>query len=84
MFKVEWTVKAAKQLKRIEIQQQKKIVKVAKTLSNWPNCRNIKALSNHRYNYRLRVGRFRIFFDVKHTLRIIEVEEVKKRNERTY
>jgi len=34
--------------------------------------------------YRLRVGRWRVMFDVREALRIIEVEEVKKRDEHTY
>jgi mRNA-degrading endonuclease RelE of RelBE toxin-antitoxin system len=44
----------------------------------------VKRLSNHPYEYRLRVGRYRVFFDFHSTVRIIRIEEVKKRDERTY
>ncbi len=83
MYSIEWTRRALKQLKRIQQQRQKQIVVAVRDLQNWPNCRNVKALQNHS-GYRLRVGRYRVLFDVEDDLRIIEIEEVKKRDERTY
>jgi mRNA-degrading endonuclease RelE of RelBE toxin-antitoxin system len=41
-------------------------------------------LRNHRYGYRLRVGRYRVLFDHVDVIRIIKIQEVKKRDERTY
>ena len=45
---------------------------------------NVKALTNHAYGYRLRVGKGRVFFDFDGAVCIVNIEEVKKRNERTY
>ena len=45
--------------------------------------RNGKKLINSLYNYRLRVGTYRVFFNVYNTIEIISIEEVKKRDERT-
>ena len=83
MYSIEWTRQSLKQLKRIQQQQQKQIVIAVRELQNWPDCKNVKALQN-RSSYRLRVGRYRILFDVEDDLRIIEIEEVKKRDEHTY
>jgi mRNA interferase RelE/StbE len=83
MYSIEWTRRALKQLKRIQHQRQKQIVIAVRGLANWPDCRNVKALQG-RPGYRLRVGRYRVLFDVEEDLRIIEVEEVRKRDERTY
>ena len=47
-------------------------------------CQQVKALQNHRYGYRRRVGKYRILFDWDSIVRIVSIEEVKKRNERTY
>lgn len=47
-------------------------------LADLPGARQVKKLTNHRYGYRLRVGRYRGFFDVAETIRIISIEEVKK------
>lgn len=49
-----------------------------------PDTRNVKALTKHRYGYRLRVGNYRVLFDWDGEIRIVEVQEVKIRNESTY
>jgi len=51
------------------------------TLKPFPRCSNTKKLKG-RDEYRLRVGRWRVIFT--DSLRILYIEEVKKRNERTY
>ena len=51
------------------------------TLKRFPNCSNIKKMKT-RNEYRFRVGNWRIFFT--DTIKILYIEEVKKRNERTY
>lgn len=85
MFKVAWKEKAYKQLKKIRNSRERETVYDAVgTLVNWPDCRNVKALTNHEHGYRLRVGRYRVLFDVQSTVQIIEIQEVKKRDERTY
>ena len=52
-------------------------------LKNWPDCQNVKALKD-RNDYRLRVGRYRVFFEVLISLKIVKIVEVKKRDDRTY
>jgi mRNA-degrading endonuclease RelE of RelBE toxin-antitoxin system len=49
-----------------------------------PSCTGVKALTNHEYGYRLLVGRYRVFFDFDGEGRIVEIQEVKKRDENTY
>jgi mRNA interferase RelE/StbE len=49
-----------------------------------PDCQGVKSLTNHRCGYRLRVGRYRVLFDYDGEVRIVEIQEVKKRDERTY
>jgi len=85
MFKVAWKEKAYKQLNKIRNQHDRDSVydEVGK-LANWPDCRNVKALTNHKWGYRLRAGRYRILFDVQTNVQIIEIQEVKKRDEHTY
>lgn len=45
---------------------------------------NIARLRHHQYGYRLRVGRYRILFDVDSNDRQILVQKVTKRDDRTY
>jgi len=36
------------------------------------------------YDFRLRVGRYRVFFDYDGQIRIIAIQEIRKRDEHTY
>jgi mRNA-degrading endonuclease RelE of RelBE toxin-antitoxin system len=80
-----WTTKAARQLRKIaEKTAQKRIYAETQTLAEFPNCANLKKLTNADYPYRLRIGDWRVFFTFNGAVSIISIEEVKKRNERTY
>ncbi len=58
---------------------------VDKELVDLARARHVKALVGHDCGYRLRVGRYRVLFDViDSSPTIILIEEVKKRDERTY
>ena len=84
MNEVRWSNKARKQLKKIPVNFRKLITDATGSLVFFPNCSNVKVLNSHRYGYRLRVGRYRVFFDHEDEIKIISIEEVKKRDERTY
>jgi mRNA-degrading endonuclease RelE of RelBE toxin-antitoxin system len=57
---------------------------VENKLSAFPDCASVKKLTDHKYSYRLRIGNYRVFFEFDGEIRIIEIEEVKKRDEHTY
>ena len=44
----------------------------------------MKALKGHKAGYRLRVGRYRVLFDLDEGVRVITIQEVRKRDEQTY
>ncbi|VAW84474.1 hypothetical protein MNBD_GAMMA18-1343 [hydrothermal vent metagenome] len=84
-MKVIWQPKAMKQLKKIgDKSVQERLLGAAKSLSSFPDCQNVKRLTSHRYDFRLRAGNWRILFDALETVKAISIEEVKKRDERTY
>ena len=84
MYKIIWEKKALKRFKKIPIKDRRYINDSVKQLAKWPDCQNVKSLTSHQYQYRLRVGRYRVFFDREESLKILKIEEVKKRDERTY
>lgn len=84
MNSIFWTIRAAKQLRKIDHQYQVTIRDGVNTLAAMPDCQNIKALTSHQYGYRLRVGNYRVLFDWSVEGKIIEIQEVRKRDERTY
>ena len=84
MNTVKISKKAFKQLAKIPLKDRERIFAESKKLSQMPDCKNVKALDNHKYDYRLRVGNYRIFFDFDGPVKIVSVEEVRKRDESTY
>ena len=82
---IDWQPKALQQLRKIGAQAGKQIrTAVSIELLDLATARNVKALTNHEYGYRLRVGNYRVFFEFDGAVRIISIEEVRKRDERTY
>ena len=83
MRKIGWRNKALRQLRKIKSTDDRTLIfeEVSK-LENFPNCKNVKAIVNSDNMYRLKVKSWRVFFTDQ--LEIIAIEEVKKRNERTY
>lgn len=84
MYKIEWNKKAIKQLKRIPTKYQKAILTAVAGLKDLTTCRNVKTIKDEDYEYRLRVGRYRVLFDYAEVIKIIYIQEVKKRDDRTY
>ncbi|QAZ66113.1 type II toxin-antitoxin system RelE family toxin [Solidesulfovibrio carbinolicus] len=81
MNTVEITPKAFKQMRNFPKSDRAAILKAFKELAHWPNCRNVKHLTQLD-GYRLRIGDYRAFFTVDGNY--IEITEVKRRNEHTY
>jgi mRNA-degrading endonuclease RelE of RelBE toxin-antitoxin system len=84
MNKINWTPKATKQARKLDRPVRVAIVDAVEQLAAMPDCQNVKALTNHEYGYRLRVGNYRVLFDWDGSIKIVEIQEVRKRDERTY
>ncbi|WP_439258328.1 type II toxin-antitoxin system RelE family toxin [Lonepinella sp. BR2271] len=83
MNKIIFQPKAIKQLRKIP--QGIEIYDKCETLKDFPHCPNVKALKNHKYQYRFRVGNYRVLFNFQNgIMNIISIEEVKKRDDNTY
>jgi len=86
MNEIKWHNRARKQMKRLPSQYRESIFESVDQLATFPECErlDITELKNHRYDYRLRVGRYRVLFNHDNGIKVIEIQEVKKRDERTY
>ncbi|MWQ00547.1 type II toxin-antitoxin system RelE/ParE family toxin [Glaesserella parasuis] len=78
--------KADKQLDRIDSRYKKSIIETISMLVNFPDVTlDITKLKGYLSKYRARVGRYRIIFEwIEGVPKIIEIQEIKKRDERTY
>ena len=85
MNDIDWKPKALKQVEKIKAAAvRKRIFTEVQSLADFPDSQGVKKLANHTYSYRLRVGDYRVFFEFDGGVHVIDIEEVKKRDERTY
>lgn len=83
MKQIQWKNKALRQLRKIKNKQDRTdIYEAVGKLALFPDCDDIKFIVNSDSLYRLRVKKWRVIFSS--LLEIITIEEVKRRNERTY
>lgn len=86
-YRVLWTRRAAKEAAKLDAEDRRRVVSAVGALGDWPECRarlDVKPLKRHAQQFRLRVGRYRVLFDIEESLRVVSVERVRKRDERTY
>lgn len=84
MHDIAWSRRAVKALQRIASKDSERIYYDAQCLRNWPDCKNVVKLIAEKNRYRLRAGRYRVLFTVDNRIRIILINDVRKRDERTY
>ncbi len=85
MNSIEWRTKALRQLRKLPASVGLELRRaVTAELVDLAQARNVKALTRHEFGFRLRVGNYRVFFDFDGAVRIVSIEEVSKRDERTY
>ena len=70
--------KALKDLSKIHKEDVKKILSKIELLEDYPNVANIKKLTNFEPPYRLRVGNYRILFDIEDD--VITIYKIKHRS----
>ncbi len=64
-FEILYAKSVSKDIKNLDIKTRNKIKIAIEKLKNFPNITNIKSLKSHPLaDYRLRVGDYRILFDV--------------------
>ena len=84
MNRIAWHQKALRQLRKLATADNQEVRRAVGNLTDMPECRNVKSLMNHEHGYRLRVGRYRVLFDWDSSVQVVEIQEVMRRDERTY
>jgi len=82
VFEIKYAKSINKDLEKIDVQNLAKIKKGIENLRNFPNVSNIRKLSAHPLaDYRLRVGEYRVLFDVSWNEKIIYILKIGHRSE---
>jgi mRNA-degrading endonuclease RelE of RelBE toxin-antitoxin system len=82
--RIEWSIRATRQLLKLERSDQRRIRKAVGNLSGFPATANVRHLASHDPAYRLRVGNHRVLFSFNGAQRLIIIEVIRKRDEHTY
>ncbi|MEY0256196.1 type II toxin-antitoxin system RelE/ParE family toxin [Morganella morganii] len=86
MTEVQWTKKAIRQLRTIDTRYQKAISEKINRLTTFPMVElDIKKLKSTNNQYRLRVGDYRVIFEIIDSKPVIcTIKEIKRRTSQTY
>ncbi|GKV95898.1 type II toxin-antitoxin system RelE/ParE family toxin [Pectobacterium aroidearum] len=86
MLKISWSKRALKQLGTIDTRYRKRIKEKVGELSTFPDVNlDLKKLESSGKQYRLRVGDYRIIFELINEIpQVCEILEVKRRTTTTY
>ena len=82
MFKLIYAKSVFKDLKKIDCRNLRRIKSAIEELKNFPNISQIKHLTNHPLaDYRLRIGNYRVLFNVDWNKKEIHILKVGHRRE---
>jgi mRNA-degrading endonuclease RelE of RelBE toxin-antitoxin system len=82
--KIEWSTRAVRQLLKLETAVQRRVRTAVGRLATFPASSSARRLTSHPHDWRLRIGDYRVLFNFDGSSRTITIEEIRKRDERTY
>ncbi len=83
-YEVVFAANIARQLRRIDRKWQLKIVAAAESLGDNPRPFGYKKLVDEGGLYRIKIGDYRIIYEIVDKILLVSVLRIAKRNERTY
>ena len=80
-FRVDWLKSAKKDLRKLPSQDVARIIEATDALASDPHPRGSKKLSGSESGHRIRVGDYRVIYDVLDFLLIVEIQAVGHRKD---
>lgn len=85
MYRVSFSKRAIKSLKKFSISDQLRIKKVSEKIKDNPFSLDIKKLGPpHKTSHRIRTGSYRIFLDINTTNKTILMVDIERRTSQSY
>ncbi|OCQ91976.1 addiction module toxin RelE [Nostoc sp. MBR 210] len=81
IYQIEITTRAAKQLKKLPEDIKVKIEEKIQELSNNPRPNGVVKLEGEEDTYRVRLGKYRILYEIKDDLLIVKVVKISHRKD---
>ena len=80
-YRIEWKPSALRELKKLDRQVIRRIIDAIESLSSDPYPRGIKKLYGSEHTYRLRIGDYRVIYEVFTSHLLIEIVRVRHRKD---
>lgn len=80
-YQIEWKSSAIRELKRIDRQTIPQIITEVESLSSNPFPQGVKKLHGSESTYRIRIGNYRVIYEVYSNRLIIEIARVRHRKD---
>jgi len=80
-YQIEWKSSALRELKRLDHQIVPRVVATVETLSSNPFPQGVKKLHGSEATYRIRIGNYRVIYEVLPDRLIVEVARVRHRKD---
>ena len=78
-YRIDFTVKARKQLGAIAEPHRTRIVRAVEALAVQPRCQGVEKLTGHENLYRIRVGGYRVIYAIHDQIVTVSVTAVGRR-----
>ena len=83
-YRIEWNRIAAKELKKIDTVKLPKIISTVENLAENPFPMGNRKLKGSKYTYRIRIGDYRVIYEVDNQSRRIMIMRVRHRKDAYY
>jgi mRNA interferase RelE/StbE len=80
-FRIEWKKSTQKDLRKLPANVAERIVEAVENLSDNPFPQGIEKLSGSQHAYRIRIGDYRVIFEVVRESKLVEVQRVRHRKD---
>ncbi len=80
-FRVEWKKSTRKDLRRLPPATVDRVVEAVESLSQNPFPQGVEKLSGSEYAYRIRLGDYRVVYEVVVEAKLVEIQRVRHRKD---
>ncbi len=80
-YRIEWKTSALRELKRLDRQAIPRILATVESLADNPLPQGVRKLQGTTHTYRMRVGDYRILYEVHHNAVCIQIVRVRHRKD---
>ena len=80
-YKVEFVTSAAKEFRALESKIKRRVTVAVEALQRNPRPRGVRKLRGHERLYRVRVGSYRVVYEIDDQARLVRVTRIRHRRE---